>query len=580
MDLLGITMDELSNSQLLIHGFNLKTERAIGMIRVNLSIEELSADTLFHVIDVRTSFKLLLGRPWKHENGVVASTLHQCLKYYRDGERKINGDVKPFTKADSFFADAKFFEENGVSRELLPLIIPSTRENGKERPKANQNLPKIKSEIESKARSRACVMTHVQTQRPTPESTLPILRYIPKSRRKAGQRPLEDCKKSETSFADQKKTRRMVKQEWVAKVVIPLPSANTTQVLRPPPEGFIPESIEPHEGNISLEGKFGPNAYKLMEKSGYDFKRPAMLGEVIKPHPYSLAQIHGTANKHAGLGYKLPPPVKISIRRQKDATSAYQITADEIKNNKEEDITEYDVATSYHVTAEVPNEVEEVEVADQAPEVLEDGGQSNVDDLKEVNLGTTENPRPIYVSTLLTKEEEEQYLKLLAEYKDVFAWNYTEMPGLNPKIALHRLAIKRGVGPKKQSQQRFRPELVPEIEKEVNKLIDADFIREVKYPTWIANIVPVRKKNGQLRVCVDFRDLNEACPKDDFPLPVTELMIDATTGHEALSFMDCTVGYNQIHMAPEDQDATAFRTSKEIFCYKVMPFGLKNAGAT
>ncbi|CAM8980329.1 unnamed protein product [Rhodiola kirilowii] len=339
----------------------------------------------------------------------------------------------------------------------------------------------------------------------------------------------------------------MVKQEWVAKVVILLPSANTTQVLRPPLEGFVSESIKPREGTVSLEGKFGPNAYKLMEKLGYDFNRPAMLGEVIEPHPYSLAQIHGTAHKHAGLGYKPPPPVKISVRRQKDATSAHQI-----ENNKEKDITEYYVATSYHVTAkEVANEVEEVE-ADQAPEVLEDGGQSNVDDLKEVNLGTTKNPRPIYVSTLLTEEEEGQYLKLLVEYKDVFAWNYTEMPGLNPKITLHRLAIKRGVGPKKQSQRRFRPELVPEIEKEVNKLIDADFIHEVKYPTWIANIVLVRKKNGQLRVCVDFRDLNEACPKDDFPIPVTELMIDATTGHEALSFMDCTAGYNQIHMVPED----------------------------
>ena len=75
----------------------------------------------------------------------------------------------------------------------------------------------------------------------------------------------------------------------------------------------------------------------------------------------------------------------------------------------------------------------------------------------------------------------------------------------------------------------FPPELVLEIEKEVNKLIDAGFIREVKYPTWIVNIVPVRKKNGQLRICVDFRDLNEACPKDDFPLPVTKLMIDSTT---------------------------------------------------
>ena len=153
------------------------------------------------------------------------------------------------------------------------------------------------------------------------------------------------------------------------------------------------------------------------------------------------------------------------------------------------------------------------------------------------------------------------------------------MPGLNPKVAVHRLSIKRWVSPNKQPQRRFRPELVPEIEKEVNKLIEAGFIREVKYPTWIANIVPVRKKNGQLRICVDFRDLNSACPKDDFPLPVTELMVDSTTGHEVLSFMDCTAGYNQIKMAPEDQEVTTFRTPKGIFCYKVMPFGLKNAGA-
>jgi len=94
--------------------------------------------------------------------------------------------------------------------------------------------------------------------------------------------------------------------------------------------------------------------------------------------------------------------------------------------------------------------------------------------------------------------------------------------------------------------------LIPEIEKEVSKLIEVGFICEVKCPTWIANIVPVRKRNGQLCVCVDFRDLNDACPKDDFPLPVTELMIDSTTGHEALSFMDCTAGYNQIQMALED----------------------------
>ncbi|KAG9454307.1 hypothetical protein H6P81_007211 [Aristolochia fimbriata] len=154
------------------------------------------------------------------------------------------------------------------------------------------------------------------------------------------------------------------------------------------------------------------------------------------------------------------------------------------------------------------------------------------------------------------------------------------MPGLNPRVAVHKLAVHPSVRPIKQSQQRFRPELVPKIEKEVDKLIAANFIREVKYPSWIANIVPVKKKTSQIRVCVDFRDLNKAWPKDDFPLPITELMVDATTGHEALSLMDGSSGYNQIRMDPKDEELTAFRTPKGIFCYKVMSFGLKNAGTT
>ncbi|KAL0298024.1 UNVERIFIED_CONTAM: Transposon Tf2-11 polyprotein [Sesamum calycinum] len=140
------------------------------------------------------------------------------------------------------------------------------------------------------------------------------------------------------------------------------------------------------------------------------------------------------------------------------------------------------------------------------------------------------------------------------------------MPGLDPKVAVHHLSVKKGARPVKQGQRRFRPELIPLIEGEVNKLIEVGFIREVKYPMWISSIVPVRKKNGQIRVCVDFRDLNNACPKDDFPLPIAELMIDATTGHEALSFMDGSSGYNQIRMAPADEELTAFRTPKADRC--------------
>ena len=104
--------------------------------------------------------------------------------------------------------------------------------------------------------------------------------------------------------------------------------------------------------------------------------------------------------------------------------------------------------------------------------------------------------------------------------------------------------------------------MIPKIETDVNKLVEAGFIREVKNPTWISSIVPVKKKNRQLRICVDFRNLNNACPTDDFSLPIIELMVDATTRHEALSFTNGLSGYNQIRMAPRDEKLTAFRTPK------------------
>ena len=108
----------------------------------------------------------------------------------------------------------------------------------------------------------------------------------------------------------------------------------------------------------------------------------------------------------------------------------------------------------------------------------------------------------------------------------------------------------------------------------------AGFIREVYYPEWLTNVVLVKKANGKWRMCVDFTDLNKACPKDSFPLPRIDQLVDSTAGHKLLTFMDAFSGYNQIRMAEEDQDKTTFITSQGLYCYKVMPFGLKNAGAT
>ena len=100
------------------------------------------------------------------------------------------------------------------------------------------------------------------------------------------------------------------------------------------------------------------------------------------------------------------------------------------------------------------------------------------------------------------------------------------------------------------------------------------------YPDWLANVVMVKKANGKWRMCVDFTDLNRACPKDSYPLPRIDTLVDSITRHQLLSFMDAFSGYNQIKMEEVNQEKTSFVTNQGLFCYKLMPFGLKNAEAT
>ena len=118
------------------------------------------------------------------------------------------------------------------------------------------------------------------------------------------------------------------------------------------------------------------------------------------------------------------------------------------------------------------------------------------------------------------------------------------------------------------------------IKEEVKKQFDAGFLEVSKYPQWVANIVLVPKKDGKVRMCIDYRDLNKASPKDNFPLLHIDILVDNTTKHSLFSFMDGFSSYNQIRMAPKNMENTTFLTMWGTFCYKVMPFGLRNARAT
>ena len=125
----------------------------------------------------------------------------------------------------------------------------------------------------------------------------------------------------------------------------------------------------------------------------------------------------------------------------------------------------------------------------------------------QVNLGSQDHPKSIFISESLSLTEREELMVLLRDYIDVFAWNYEDMLGLDPQVAMHRLNIKPDAMLVKQ-QQIFRPNIMETIEVEVHKLIACGFIREEQYPDWVANIVPVLKKNEKIWICIDYRDLN------------------------------------------------------------------------
>jgi hypothetical protein len=155
------------------------------------------------------------------------------------------------------------------------------------------------------------------------------------------------------------------------------------------------------------------------------------------------------------------------------------------------------------------------------------------------------------------------------------------MLGVPRELVEHALNVDPKAKPVKQPLRRFDEPKTNAIASELHRLQNAGFIREIKSSTWVSNPVIVPKKNMDVqRVCVDYTSLNKHCPNDPFPLPRINQIIDSTAGCERLSFLDAYSGYNQIKLKKEDEEKIAFITPYGVFCNQVMPFGLKNAGAT
>lgn len=164
------------------------------------------------------------------------------------------------------------------------------------------------------------------------------------------------------------------------------------------------------------------------------------------------------------------------------------------------------------------------------------------------------------IETQIPKKLKKKLVGFLQEFRDVFAWSHENMPGIDPSIMVHKLRVNPELTPVAQKRQSFNIEIYAIINEEVEKLFKVGFIHVAIYPLWIANIILVRKRNEKWRVCEDYVDHNKACLKDSFPIPRIDQLVDATTGHEMLTFIDVYSGYNQICMSLEDEDKTSYVT--------------------
>ncbi|XP_039683803.1 uncharacterized protein [Medicago truncatula] len=471
----------LRRSGVMVKAFDGSRKDVLGEVVLPITVGPQVFQVNFQVMDIQASYSCLLGRPWIHEAGAVTSTLHQKLKFVKNGKLvTVNGEEALLVSHLSSFSFIGADDVEGTPFQGFTIEDKNTKRN---------------------------------------EASISSLRDAQKVIQAGGS----------TSWGK----------------LIELPENKHREGL-----GFFPSTSL----STAKKGTF--------HSSGF-------IHAIIEDDPESVPR-----------GF-ITPGVSSRNWVAVDVPFVAHLSKLEI----DEPVEQHNpmISPNFEFPVYEAEEEENQEIPDEISRLLEQERktiQPYGDELEVINLGTKEDKKEIKVGASLETSVKQQVIELLKEYVDVFAWSYQDMPGLDTDIVVHHLPLKPECPPVKQKLRRTRPDMALKIKEEVQKQIDAGFLITSNYPQWLANIVPVPKKDGKVRMCVDYRDLNKASPKDDFPLPHIDVLVDSTAKSKVFSFMDGFSGYNQIKMAPEDREKTSFITPWGTFCYKVMPFGLINAGAT
>ncbi|KAE8733240.1 Detected protein of unknown function [Hibiscus syriacus] len=560
-----VDQSHMKSYQNVVRAFDGTQKEVLGKMEIPLLIGPVVYSIDFVVMDIHPTYNCLLGRPWIHSAGAVPSSLHQKLKFVVDGQLICVGAEEEIIA--SVTSDVPYIDTNEDALECSFRALEFV----------NATFIAEGSKIPYPRLSDCTKMTVQQTLGIGAKAgkglgknlqgiSVPVKIKMKKDRFGLGFKPNFQQKNKEIKRrCEDRKARLKGKEILWEHMFFPqlktiFRSGGTINIEHQLVEAFKEEKLTKDQDIVeeAMNGLF-INMIMNDNKTGkyLDKIRPCFPGETLNNWTTEDLPIVFNINAECHHVNSMFIP-----KFNQEINLEQPICLEEI--NGCEDEPECDVPTEL---------LRLVEKEDK--QIL-----PHKEEMETVNLGTDEEIKEVKIGTTLTIQIKQELINLLQEFKDIFAWSYQDMPGLSTDIVIHKLPINPEYKPVQQKLRRMRPEMLLQIKEEVMKQINAGFLQASKYPEWVANIVPVPKKNGKVRMCVDYRDLNKASPKDSFPLPHIDTLVDNTAGHAWFSFMDGFSGYNQIKMNPEDMEKTTFITMWGTFCYKVMPFGLKNAGAT
>ncbi|GKV17025.1 hypothetical protein SLEP1_g27583 [Rubroshorea leprosula] len=501
-----------------VYAFDGTRKEVDGEIELPVNIGPYTFDLTFQVMNIELAFNMLLGRPWIHMAGAVPSTLHQKLKYIVGNSLvMVNGEKDyaihkatsvPYVEVDSQNQEATYHSMEFVSTiyvaEGTVLRTP--------------DLSRV-----SKGVAKVMLENHFEVGKGLGIGLQGI------------EEPIEVIDTSMGFGLGYKPTRK----DWLWM------RTRKAKRRRAKLEGREPNEEQLHIPHIRV--KFP----KLVEVvCGYDTKP---MDETLKKENLRIDWVP--------IAYKDEVIVEDALDDEDmgtfDLFKSFASTNDDGLNTSLEKLSICVIDKERDDDKVIlPTQEEELKL------------QPNLSEVETVNLGTNEDKKEIKINGQLHLDKRKALVDLLKEFQDVFAWSYEDMPGLGSKIVVHAIPLRPKCPLVKQKLRRMKPKMLLKIKEEVKKLLDAGFIKVAMYPQWVANIVSVPKKDGKVRMCVNYRDLNKASPKDDFPLPHIQLLVDNAAKSVKFSFVDGYFGYNQIKIKEVDKIKTMFITLWGTFCYK------------